>query len=167
MLYLLLNCFIKEKSLQVQGLCFFSLICHRMSISHWGSPKMQYTQEIFHDYPKYSQNLRVRTMHLALFLIVSTMNRSLLVTVNGHRPTPCTIPAVLEFCRWGRYKWSSTNCIKHISPPLPLYIHVHRNKLNSPLLQGDAAFFTHWKDYTSREGENGIAYFNLFLLLLK
>lgn len=58
---------------------------------------MQHTQEVFHDYPKHSQNLCARTMHFVLFLIASTMNRLLLVTVHGCRPTPCTMSAVLEF----------------------------------------------------------------------
>lgn len=122
MLYLLLNCFTKEKSLQVPGLHFVSLICHRTSTSHWGSPKMQHTQELFHEYPTHSQNLCARTMHLVLILTASTMYRWLLVTVNSCRQTPCTISAALEFCVSGGYKWSSTNCIKQISLLMPLCI---------------------------------------------
>lgn len=164
MLYLLHNCFTKEKSLQVPGLCFVSLICHRKSVSHWGAPKMQHTQEVFHYYPKHSQNLYARTIHLVLFLIVSTMNRLLLVTVDSCRETPCTISAVLEFCMVRRvqmewYQLCKTHIPSHAIHVYTIWIpHCYKEK---------QAFSPCWKDCTAMEGENDIAHFNLLLLLLK
>ena len=70
----------------------FRFFSYKMYISHLGFNKTWHTQEVFHDHPKHSQNIRASTINLTL-LLIGIVNRLLGITLRAIERSPIPLPS--------------------------------------------------------------------------